>query len=194
MNIVAISSPSPASLEPVEGALPTRPTQNTSSSLILGRSRSAFTLIELLIVIAIISILAGLGFAGVQGALKQGRKTEVRAMANQIKLAIESYYAEYGYYPSATVSDAKLLATLTTANTNNPRAIRFIELPAKFTNSDGIVTPPRFYTSGQSNFQVSIDTTFSGTNRAPDGTTIRQSVAVGVTDPDRAEQYIGTWK
>jgi prepilin-type N-terminal cleavage/methylation domain-containing protein len=194
MNIVAISSPSPASLEPVEGALPTRPTQNTSSSLILGRSRSAFTLIELLIVIAIISILAGLGFAGVQGALKQGRKTEVRAMANQIKLAIEAYYAEYGYYPSATTTDTTLLTTLTGTNTANPRGLRFLETAPKFTNSTGIVTPPRFYTSGQSNFQVRIDTNFSGTITAPDGTSIRQSVAVGIADPDRAGQWIGTWK
>jgi prepilin-type N-terminal cleavage/methylation domain-containing protein len=159
------------------------------------RKQSAFTLIELLVVIAIIAILAGLSFAGVQGALQQGRKTEVRSMANQIKLAIEAYYAEYGFYPPATSSDATLLGILTGTDTvNNKRAIRFMELPAKFTNSSGIVTPPRFYRSGQSNFQVRIDTNFSGTITAPDGTSIRQSVAVGIADPDRAGQWIGTWK
>jgi prepilin-type N-terminal cleavage/methylation domain-containing protein len=155
----------------------------------------AFTLIELLVVIAIITILAGLGFAGVNSALKQGRKTEVRAMANQIKLAIESYYAEYGYYPSATASDATLLGILSgTDAVNNKRAIRFMELPAKFTNSSGIVSPARFYASGQSNFVVRVDTNFAGTITAPDGTTIRQSVAVGIADPDRAGEWIGTWK
>jgi prepilin-type N-terminal cleavage/methylation domain-containing protein len=165
------------------------------SSPVTGRRPAAFTLIELLVVIAIIAILAGLGFAGVNGALKQGRKTEVRAMANQIKLAIESYYAEYGYYPSATASDATLLGILSgTDAVNNKRAIRFMELPAKFTNSSGIVTPPRFYASGQSNFQIRIDTNFSGSINAPDGSSIRQSVAVGIRDPDIANNWIGTWK
>jgi prepilin-type N-terminal cleavage/methylation domain-containing protein len=167
----------------------------SGSSFSPPRKRSAFTLIELLVVIAIIAILAGLGFAGVNGALKQGRKTEVRAMANQIKLAIESYYAEYGYYPSATASDATLLGILSgTDAVNNKRAIRFMELPAKFTNSSGIVTPPRFYASGQSNFQIRIDTNFSGSINAPDGSSIRQSVAVGIRDPDIANNWIGTWK
>ncbi len=159
------------------------------------RKSSAFTLIELLVVIAIIAILAGLGFAGVQSAMKQGRKTEVRAMANQIKVAIEAYYAEYGYYPSVTSSGSGFLGLITgSSTTDNKRAIRFMELPAKFTNGSGIVTPPRFYAEGQSNFSIVVDTNFSGSITAPDNTTINQSIAVGVPDPDRAGQWIGTWK
>ncbi len=160
---------------------------------VTGRRTAAFTLIELLVVIAIIAILAGLSFAGMQGALKQGRKTEVRAMANQIKVAIEAYYAEYGYYPSATDSDATLLGILTGTDTsNNRRAIRFMELPAKFTNSSGIVTPRGFGTN-QVTFTVAVDTNFSGSITAPDGTSIRQSVAVGVRDA-YSTNWLGTWK
>lgn len=176
--------------------------KTTTNELPTGRAhrtptaRAAFTLIELLVVIAIIAILAGLGFAGVQGAMKTGRKAEVRAMANQIKLAIDAYYLEYGVYPSATTSDATFLGMITGSSTaNNRRAIRFMELPAKFTNSSGIVTPPNFYAAGaRSNFVLRVDTNFAGSITAPDGTTIRQSVAVGVTDPDRSGEWIGTWK
>ena len=156
--------------------------------------RSAFTLIELLVVIAIIAILAGLGFAGVNGALKTAKKSEVRAMANQIKVAIENYYAEYGYYPSVTNSDANFVAMMTGTNTNNLRGVRFLELAPKFTNASGIVTPKNFYTAGQSNFQIKVDTNFSGSITAPDGTVLNQSVAVGVMDPASTNNWIGTWK
>jgi len=161
------------------------PTRHTSTG---------FTLIELLVVITIIAILAGLSFAGVQGALKSAKKAEVRAMANQIKLGIEAYYAEYGYYPTATVSDSTFLTTMTGTNTQNPRGIRFLELPKKFTNSSGIVTPVNFYKT-QIPFQIRIDTNFSGTISAPDTTSIKQSVAVGVqgTTPDDTN-WIATWK
>lgn len=158
-------------------------------------SHHAFTLIELLVVITIIAILAGLSFAGIQGALKSAKKAEVRAIANQIKLGIETFYAEYGYYPSATKSDDAFLNVMIGSNTTaNPRAVRFLELPKKFTNSSGIVTPVNFY-KNQTNFLISVDTNFSGSINAPDGTAIRQAVAVGVqgTAPDDTN-WIGTWK
>lgn len=157
-------------------------------------SLHAFTLIELLVVITIIAILAGLSFAGIQGALKSAKKAEVRAMANQIKLGIEAFYAEYGYYPSATTSDDTFLKVMIGSNAANPRAVRFLELPKKFTNSTGIVTPVNFY-KDQKVFQIRIDTNFSGSISAPDGTDSRQAVAVGVqgTTPDDTN-WIGTWK
>lgn len=160
-------------------------------------SRGGFTLIELLVVITIIGILAALSLAGIQGALKSAKKAEVRAMANQIKLGIEAYYAEYGYYPANSgSSDSDFLNTMIGApnNTNNRRAIRFLEVPGKFTNSQGIVTPKNFYkTTNQ--FKIVMDTNFSGTITAPDNTSIRQAVAVGVqgTAPDDTN-WIGTWK
>ena len=163
---------------------------------------SGFTLIELLVVIAIIAILAGLGFAGVSGALKSARKAEVRAMANQIKLALGAYYAEYGVYPNFTNADAAFLTTMSppstgTAPTNNRRAIRFLDVPDKFTNATGIVTPRGFYpNNAQSNFNIAVDTNYDGRLdiRLGTGTTnIAGTAAVWVQDPDTTNKVIGTW-
>jgi prepilin-type N-terminal cleavage/methylation domain-containing protein len=162
------------------------------------RKASGFTLIELLVVIAIIAILAGLGFAGVSGALKSARKAEVRSIGNQIKLAISSYYAEYGTYPAGTMTDANFLDAMT-GGTNvtgipNRRGIRFLEVPANFTNANGIVTPPRFFPAGQSNFNVVVDSDYNGKITVTNAfTNASGSVAVYVTDPDNATKFIGTW-
>jgi type II secretory pathway pseudopilin PulG len=162
------------------------------------RRGEAFTLIELLVVITIIIVLAGLGFAGVTGALKSARKAEVRAMANQIKLAITAYYAEYGTYPAVTRANADFLQAMTGSNTitaiPNRRGIRFLEVPAKFTNASGIVTPRRFYQAGQSNFSIAVDTNYDGRITVPNAlTNASGSVAVWVTDPDTTTKFIGTW-
>jgi prepilin-type N-terminal cleavage/methylation domain-containing protein len=160
------------------------------------RKRGAFTLIELLVVIAIIAILAGLGFAGVSGAIKTARKAEVRAMANQVKLALTAYYADYGVWPTnVTKTSAPFLSMMMGTSTNgNRRATRYLEPASKFTNSSGLVTPPKFYTSVQSNFIVIVDTNYDGMIRLPgQAADSPGSVAVYVTDPDSSTKYIGTW-
>jgi prepilin-type N-terminal cleavage/methylation domain-containing protein len=165
---------------------------------VTGRRPAAFTLIELLVVIAIIAILAALAFPAVQGALTSARKAEVRGMANQIKLAIGSYYAEYGTYPTNTRTDANFMRAMT-GETNvttipNRRGIRFLEAPGKFTNSAGIVTPLRFYKTGQSNFSIVVDTNYDGKISVPGALTNSSgSVAVWVADPTQTNKLIGTW-
>ena len=159
------------------------------------RKRSAFTLIELLIVIAIIAILAGLGFAGVNGALKTARKAEVRGMANQVKLALNSYYGEYGVWPpNVTKTDSRFVETMTGQRTNeNRRAIRFLEVPKKFSSDGAIVTPPRFYEGDRKQFSVVIDTNYDGRINIPGQGEVDGSIAVYVADPDSANKFIGTW-
>ena len=60
---------------------------------------SAFTLVEMLVVIGIIGILATL-VVGLQGvAVKKRDHSKVSAMLKQLETAIESYKAKYGSYP-----------------------------------------------------------------------------------------------
>ena len=64
--------------------------------------RAAFTLIELLIVIAIIGILAAL-LIPVGGAIKENaKKRRAATELSQIETAIERYKAKYGFYPPDT--------------------------------------------------------------------------------------------
>ena len=162
---------------------------------------------ELLVVISIIGLLAGLGFPAVNGAMKAGKKAEVAAMAESIKTAVNAFYAEYSVYPNNsgapfTKTDANFLSLMcTTNNTNNYRGIIFLEVPPKFTNSSGIVTPKGFYKgSSQSNFFILMDTgnvgyvlpkTLSSTLTT---TNVPSSVAVWVVDRDTNTKAVGTFK
>jgi type II secretion system protein G len=84
------------------------------------RNRSAFTLIELLIVIAIIAILAGLAFPAVQGALESGRKADARNDIAQIAAAVKAYQLEYGRLPASDSAIKELTG-------ENTREIVFLE-------------------------------------------------------------------
>jgi prepilin-type N-terminal cleavage/methylation domain-containing protein len=63
------------------------------------RKRSAFTLIELLTVIAIIAILMGLLLPALNGAKRQAQKVQAKNDLTQFVTAIKAFYTDYGAYP-----------------------------------------------------------------------------------------------
>jgi type II secretory pathway pseudopilin PulG len=156
--------------------------------------------VELLVVISIIGLLAGLGLPAINGAIQAGKKAEVASMAESIKTAVNAFYAEYSAYPTNTsgATDKTFLDLISTTNTNggNYRGIAFLEVPPKFTNANGIVTPSGFY-KGQSNFFIKMDTTGAGvlTNTVGSSTyVVPASVAVWVVDPKNKDKPVGTFK
>ena len=132
--------------------------------------------------------------------MQAGKKAEVSSMAESIKTAVNAFYAEYSAYPTNTsgTTDKTFLDLMSTTNTNggNYRGIAFLEVPPKFTNASGIVTPSGFY-KGQSNFFLKIDTTGAGvlTNTVGSSTyVVPSSVAVWVVDPKNANKPVGTFR
>ncbi len=74
-----------------------------------GRSSSpaaleAFTVLELLFVITIVVVLAGLLFPAFRGVQVQAQKTQAKNDLTQIVTAVNAFYTEYGKYPITSVS------------------------------------------------------------------------------------------
>jgi prepilin-type N-terminal cleavage/methylation domain-containing protein len=65
----------------------------------LKKAQQGFTIIELLIVIAIIAILAGLVLNNFQGAQAKARDTQRVTDINNVHSKLEEYYNENGAYP-----------------------------------------------------------------------------------------------
>ena len=68
------------------------------SRLPLG-SRSSFTLIELLAVIAVMGVLVAFALPAVRGIQRSAKISTAKSEMQQIETALESYRAQYGFYP-----------------------------------------------------------------------------------------------
>ena len=69
------------------------------------RSEGGFTLVELLIVVIIVGILAGVGIPMYQGATERAKASEAVSALGTIKSAMRTYYAQYGTYVNASFTD-----------------------------------------------------------------------------------------
>ena len=76
----------------------------TKRSLNKPHCRTAFTLIELLIVIAIIGILIGFLVPAVSGALKRARVVSVKAEISQLETAIGKFRSVYNMDPPSSIT------------------------------------------------------------------------------------------
>ena len=66
-----------------------------------GRRAGGWTLIELIVVIALISVLAGLAMAGYRTAVTRAREAVLKEDLFRMRDAIDQYYADRNEYPAA---------------------------------------------------------------------------------------------
>ncbi len=142
-------------------------------------SPRGFTLLELLTVIAVITILMALLFPALRTGQVTAKKTKARHEIMQIVNAIRSYQTEYGKLPVKTTaaSDAddffagindqskELFDVLTSepgGQALNPRGIVFLDAPpAKTPPRDGIAANGRFYDPFGNEYRVRFDNSYN---------------------------------
>ena len=67
------------------------------------RSRSGFTLTELMVAITVIAILAGMLMAAVIPAMSSARRTAILMEMKQIEQSLENFKTHHGFYPPSWV-------------------------------------------------------------------------------------------
>jgi prepilin-type N-terminal cleavage/methylation domain-containing protein len=132
------------------------------------RSEGGFTLIELMIVIVILGILAGIVLFAVNGINDRGTSAACKTDQSTITTAVEAFYAKTGNYPG------NLSPALTTG------ASQFLKWDNSFVDGTGAPTTAATQTSVQRNgngYTILYDTASHsvwaapGTGSTPDATT-----------------------
>ena len=166
------------------------------------KSPRGFTMIELLVVVAIIGVLMSLLFPAVQGALDSAKKAQAKNDAMQIATAIVAYDTEYGRLPNTnsapqTVS-GNIIGALTGTDTNlNPRKIIFLEV-LNYKKGKGGILNDVFVDPWSNSYYVALDGDYDNrvgvsTNGAgSSNATIMKKVGVWNTNAN-IRQQVRSW-
>jgi len=79
------------------------------------RNNKGFTLLELLVVLAIIGVLVSLAVAGIRIVQQVNRDTQRKVLARDIQLILESYSEKYNQYPNVLTLESATDRTNITA-------------------------------------------------------------------------------
>jgi prepilin-type N-terminal cleavage/methylation domain-containing protein len=152
------------------------------------KTAHAFTLIELLTVIAIILLLAGLLLPAIRKALEKAEQGKARTVVQGLATAMSAYYTEYAKWPNSgngtLNTDANFLQLLQgsdiTASSfqGNPRRISFFEA-----KSDDIVGG-ELRDPWNRTYRVRFDHDYDNIVADPSGANVRAGVLVWSAGPD----------
>jgi prepilin-type N-terminal cleavage/methylation domain-containing protein len=153
------------------------------------RRANAFTLIELLTVIAIIGVLIALLFPAIKSALLKAEASKAQTAISGLATAFKAYYTEYGKWPASTTDLSKticttnwmvallrgedktgsdpLLGSPNVTYNGNPRKIHFLDMKTQDLIIDPVNNVTNFVDPWKNQYEVSFDDTYSDTNRNP---------------------------
>ncbi|MCX6704946.1 MAG: prepilin-type N-terminal cleavage/methylation domain-containing protein, partial [Candidatus Woesebacteria bacterium] len=70
--------------------------------MLKNKKGAGFTLVELLVVIAVLGVLVTIGLTSFTSAQMRGRDTQRKSDLKEVSSSLEIYYNDYGRYPSAS--------------------------------------------------------------------------------------------
>ena len=89
------------------------------------RNQTGFTLVELMITVAIVGILAAVAVPTYNDYVMKGRRTEARAALTQCAQAMERFFTQNGSYGTASLGTGGATMVCANASENNYYAISF---------------------------------------------------------------------
>lgn len=166
-----------------------------------------FTLVELLVVVAIIAILAGILFGVIRVALLRADRAKAQAQIADIVNSIKSFYAEYSLWPcpdngtpdkTYSSDQYKVLNMLRGADkTINARGVVFLEVPPDALQTNTYLDP------WGNPYVIALDTDFDNRCRltstgqgSPSGVLTGRQIAVWSWGPQPGDsnQLIRSWQ
>ncbi len=174
---------------PISFMHPVSKIQNPKSKI--QNSPASFTLVELMVVIAVIAILLGLIIPTYSGIREQARKTKARATVKHLETAFREYYNYYRTWPVSGDVVYKLDGSLyEIMQGDNPQNRAFIEFEASRgapTTNEIAYDPWKYDLDGNEEwraYRVQFDHDFNNAINHG-GETIYRSVIVWSVGPDR---------
>ncbi len=163
------------------------------------RRTQGFTLIEMLMVVIVISVLVGMVFPVIQGAIRNAERAGAKEEVKRLEAGIKLYRSLYDTYPGQagaaeavvdTSSDATLIPALTSQGdvASNPQRKVFFE-PSR-PKGQGCVDP------WERGYKVVMDCNGDGRVTGPGGTNLVTAVAVWSEGPTSGTNttVIGSWQ
>jgi prepilin-type N-terminal cleavage/methylation domain-containing protein len=183
---------------------------------LVNRRGSAFTMVEMLVVVAIIGVLVALLLPAVKMVQRKARVASARAEAKNIEAAWRQYLAEYDRWPTSEAIrvNAAVAALLAdgAASSANPKRLRFMQ-PFRRVNASGSPVTPWadrgkpdgstptnyfYYTAFDHDYDTFIRTAYPGCGVGSVLTnTLQQRVIVWTFNPDAQPgdiAVIGSWQ
>lgn len=150
--------------------------------------RQGFTLIEILTVVTILVVLAGLLLPAINGSIKKAQVSNAREAVRQLATAFDTYYQEFGRWPTNNavgVSTAYIDFDIRTNLFANTSSITFYDISSKdvISNASGIFIGDPWKAA----YKCRLDVGYTGSvaNPDPSGVTpVRRSVLIWSLGPD----------